>query len=122
MKAHLHYHARVAIVALLRNYHDHPILFMKQDDGTPMSDQTARTEIAARVEQGHKYLPVGGACPNFDTTNGCPGHLVGFTFEPFLTGVSDQAENRRRNLADWLGVRYRDKQAVIDAIEQLWNE
>ncbi len=70
------HHLSTNIEGLLRNMKGKKINFFDDDNGNPMTDKEARTEITRLQSLGHKLIGSDN-CEGFDPFGGgCPGHEV----------------------------------------------
>ena len=69
-------HLSTNIEGLLRNMKGKKIKFLSDANDKPLSDKSARVEIAKLQALGHKLIP-SGDCEGFDPFGGgCPGHII----------------------------------------------
>lgn len=71
-------HTSLDIRGCLHNWTDRQMVGMfKHDDGRVMTAREAKDVLMDELAKGHRFLPVGGDCDNFDYVNGgCQGHAV----------------------------------------------
>ena len=48
-------------------------VWIKRDDGSPMTPEQIREALYDELAKGHERIPM-GACDNFDPKTGCRGH------------------------------------------------
>lgn len=73
LRAQTTHHLRADVVGMLRN---RSFDALQDDEGRPMHPRLAQHDLRVLRERGVKYIPVSGACADFDPQKGCPGHRV----------------------------------------------